>query len=242
MRRSSVLAVFSVLLAGAVAEAGETLPALSTEVRFGCAPRQAVKVDVIEDLRTLVEVPEGCPGAGQKFLVSLACPVGKPCHGSAFVRDYVVAYLAGARAKVRPTNLQAEAPEALKQLQVRVLGTTRVEVDDSLLKYRAAVVWVEHKEQRAALRLAPGAAGVVRFKGTGRKQVALAFQLDRSKKESVRLRVVVENGKLLLDEELALGAERELDCATTGMSCAGPLRLGVRDAEGPLSTASRELP
>jgi hypothetical protein len=58
----------------------------------------------------------------------------------------------------------------------------------------------------------------------------------------VRLRVVLENGKLLLDEELALGSERELDCSVTGMACAGPLRLGVRDSEGRLSTASRDIP
>lgn len=242
MRRSSVLAVFCVLLAGAMAQAGETLPALSTEVRFACAPRHAVRLELIEDLRALVEVPEGCPEAGTKFLVALACPVGKPCHGSAFVRDYVVAYLQGGRARVRPTNFQATAPEALKHLQVRVLGTTRVDVDDSLLKHRAVVVWVEHKEQRLTSRLAPGAAGVVRVKGTGRKQVSMALQVDRSRKESVRLRVVVENGTLLLDEELALGAERTLDCASTGLACAGPMRLGVSEAEGPLSTASLELP
>lgn len=241
MRRSSVLAVFSVLLASTWAEASESLPALRAEVRFGCAPRQPVKVDVIEDMRALVEVPSGCADAGEKFLVSLTCP-NKQCRGSAFVRDYVVAYLQGTRASIRPTNLQAEAPAALKQMHVRVVGTTRVEVAESLLHFRAVDVWVVHKEQRSALRLAPGAAGVVRFQGTGRKQVSMAFQVDRSKKESVRLRVVLENGRLLLDEELALGAERELDCSVTGMACAGPMRLGVRDSEGRLSTASRDLP
>ncbi len=242
MRRSSVLAVVSVLLVSGWAQASESLPALAAEVRFGCAPRQTVKVDFIEDMRALVEVPEGCQDAGAKFLVSLACPHNKQCRGSAFVRDYVVAYLQGTRASIRPTNLQAEAPSALKQMSVRVVGTTQVEVAESLLHFRAVDVWVVHKEQRASLRLAPGAAGVVRFQGTGRKQVSMAFQVDRSRKESVRLRVVLENGKLLLDEELALGAERELDCAVTGMACAGPMRLGVRDSEGRLSTASRDIP
>lgn len=241
MRRSSVLAVVSVLLASTWAQASESLPALTAEVRFGCAPRQAVKVDFIEDMRALVEVPEGCADAGAKFLVSLTCP-NKQCRGSAFVRDYVVAYLQGTRASIRPTNLQAEAPASLKQMHVRVVGATQVEVAESLLHYRAVDVWVVHKEQRSSLRLAPGAAGVVRIQGTGRKQVAMAFQVDRSKKESVRLRVVLENGKLLLDEELALGSERELDCSVTGMACAGPMRLGVRDSEGRLSTASRDIP
>lgn len=241
MRRSNVLAVLCVLLVGGWAEAGESLPALSVQVRFDCAPRKPVKLELIQGMRALVEVPEGCTDAGQRFLVSLTCP-GKKCSGSAFVRDYVVASLQGSRAKVRPTSLQAEAPVALKQMQLRVLGSTQVEVDESLLRHRAVDVWVEHKEQRVSLRLAPGTASVARFKGMGRKQVSMAIQVDRAKKESAHLRVVLENGKLLVDEELALGEVRELDCAMTGLACAGPLRVGVHDAEGRRLPLANDLP
>lgn len=239
MRRIHVLAVLCVLFSSTLARAGDSLPALSVEARFACAPRQPVKVDVIEDMRALVQVPAGCPDAGQSFLMALKCPRNQ-CQGSAFVRDYVVAYLTGPRAHVRPANLHAEAPAALKQLEVRVVRATTVEVAESLAHQRAVEVWVTHKDQRATYRLAPGAAGVVRFRGTGRKQVSMALQVDRTRKESAHLRVVMENGKLLLDEEMALGTERELDCAVTGLSCAGPMRLGVRDTLPPVSTAARD--
>jgi hypothetical protein len=239
MRRHNVLAVLCVLFAGTLAEAGESLPALSVEARFACAPRQPVKLDVVEDMRARVQVPEGCPDAGASFLLALKCP-RKECQGSAFVRDYVVAYLQGPRAHVRPANLHAEAPASLKHLEVRVLRATTVEVAESLAHQRAVEVWVTHKEQRVSSRLAPGAASVVKFRGTGRKQVSMAVQVDRTRKESAHLRVVMENGKLLVDEEMALGTERELDCAVTGLSCAGPMRLGVRDTLAPLSTASRD--
>jgi hypothetical protein len=243
MRRSSVLAVLTLLFTGAQAQAGESLPALEVEGRFACAPRQPLKLELVEGMRSLVEVPEGCPGAGERFFVSLECRRNKPCQGSAFVRDYVAAYLQGPRGRVRPTNLQPEAPQALEQLQLRVRRATRLEVDESLLQYRAVDVWVAHREQRVSYRLASGGAGVVRLQGTPRgRQVAMALQVDRTKKESVRLRVVLETGKLLLDEELALGVERELDCAASGLACSGPVRLGVRDAAGTSVSLAREVP
>ncbi len=239
MRLSSVLAVLTLLFTGAHAQAGESLPALEVEARFGCAPRLPLKLELVEGLRLRVEVPEGCPGAGERFFLALECPRNKPCQGSAFVRDYVAAYLQGPRTRIRPLNLQPEAPQALEQLSLRVRRSTRLEVDASLLQHRAVDVWVAHKDQRVSHRLASGGAGVVRLHGMPRgRQVAMALQMDRTKKESVRLRVVLESGKLLLDEELALGVERELDCAGAGLGCTGTLRLGVRDTESaPLSLA-----
>ncbi|XXF79018.1 hypothetical protein P2318_04490 [Myxococcaceae bacterium GXIMD 01537] len=243
MRRSNMLlAGLSILLTGAVARAGEMLPALAVEARFACAPRQPLKLDLIEDMRVLVEVPAGCPDAGTRFLVSLACPPKKQCRGSAFMRDYVVAYLQGSRASLRPTNLQAEAPQALKQLSLRVTGTTQVELDESLVHHRAVIVSLAHKEQRMSYRLAPGAAALARFQGTNRRPVSLALQVDRSKRDKAHLRLVMDSGKLLLDEEMALGTERELDCATAGLACIGPIRLALNDSVAPVSTASLETP
>lgn len=243
MRRSSVLAVLILLFTCSRVEAGESLPALEVEAHFACAPRQPQRLEVIEGMRSLVEVPEECPGAGERFFVALECPRNKPCQGSAFVGDYVAAYLLGPRGRIRPMNLQPEAPRALKEMHLRVRRNTRLEVDDSLLRHSAVEVWVAHKEQRVSYRLASGDAGVVRLRGTPRaQQVAMALQVDRTKKESVHLRVVLESGKLLLDEELALGTERELDCARAGLACIGLVRLGVRDTASGSVSVARDVP
>ncbi len=233
MRCGSGLAVVLSLLlgsasAGAEAPRGESLPALAVEVGFGCAPRERVRLEHLADTQSLVTIPTGCPGAGDSVLLALSC-AGRQCQGSAFVRSHPVARLKGTRARTRVVDLQAGAPPALKKLRVRVLGTTQVRLEEPLFVHQPLAIHVSHADQRLELHMASGGASVTRLRGT-RGSVAMALQVERTRKESAHLRVLLDTGRVLLDEELPLGSVRELDCAGAGLDCQGPVRFAIGES------------
>ncbi|MCI0672815.1 MAG: hypothetical protein L0Y64_20400 [Myxococcaceae bacterium] len=216
------------LPAGAAAPPVETRAATALELRFSCPRPVTSQAEYLPGTRLVVEVPQGCAGAGQKFLIELRC--GKTwCKGTLFQESEPAASLRGSRERMRTRDVARWAP-ALKALKVRVLGDTRLAVDVSAKRGVPVDVHVANGDVSTSYRLASGEAGIVRWNNP-RGEVALALHLQRTRPDEAYLTVVSDKGRTVLNVAFPLGGQREVSCEEAGLDCEGRVRFTVRETE-----------
>ena len=211
------LGLMLALMSGA---APETRVSFGLEARFACGGRKPIALELVERTEGSLEIPPGCPHAGEKLFLEVNCSRGV-CEGLVRRGHLALGSLAEANGALQVTTSELHAKGPAGQLALAVVSRK--------------VLAMSGPGPERAMRITAqteggGQAMVLGLSGQRATLVleGVAWEVGFVRARGARVTLEVSTGgKSRLREELAIGEPAVLDCRAKKLTCSGKVRFAV---------------
>jgi hypothetical protein len=194
------------------------------EARFQCGKAKPIAFELVERTEGQLEIPPGCPHAGEKLSLEVNCSRGV-CEGLVRRGHLVLGTLVEANGALQLSTSELHAKGPAGQLALAVVSR-KVLTMSGPGPERALRITAETEGGSQAMVLGlPGQRTTLTLDGA-----AYEVSVVRARGARVTLEVSAD-GNSRLRRELAIGEPVTLDCRAKKLACDGKVRFAVREQQ-----------